>query len=178
MLKEYALELLFDPKTEATLLRFYEQLEHAGFGLPESVVSYQPHITLNVCNVLKLEQLELRVAEFAKAHPSFPLVLSHLGCFLAPYPVVFLAPTIPKGLFDFHADFLETVTPFISATRSYYEPDAWVPHCTLAFDFEASQLSTVVNICSAFSLPITATLSSIALVEVPKGKKVFGLKAG
>lgn len=172
-LQEYAIEFLFDEQTEKQLFAFYEQLERAGFGLPEHVVNYHPHLTLNVCTAHDLEQLELVLADFTKTCSVFPVTLSHLGCFLPPHPVVFLAPTIPQKLFDIHTDFLAQAKPFISEARAYYEPNLWVPHCTLAFGFEPNKLADVMAICVNFTLPIQAQLSSIALIAVPEGKRIY-----
>jgi len=57
-LQEYAIEFLFDAKSETILLELYDKLECSGFGLPEQVINFQPHITLNVCNILDLAKLE------------------------------------------------------------------------------------------------------------------------
>lgn len=173
MPQEYAIEFLFDEISEKRILELYAQLEQAGFGLPEEILDYQPHITLNVCTILDLEALQPALSDFAINCPSFSLELSHLGVFLAPSPVVFLAPTIRDQLFSVHKHFIHSTKGLIAATRSYYQPNHWVPHCTVAFDFELAKLPDIMKLCSSFSLPLTVSLKHLAVVEVPKGLQLF-----
>lgn len=174
-LQEYAVEFLFDDKSEAKLLDLYKKLERSGFGLPEQVINFQPHITLNVCTILDLAKLEFVLTEFCTKQACFDLTLSHLGCFLKPQPIVFLAPTVTQALFALHAELLRQLQPCIAATRSYYEPNEWVPHCTVAFGFEEQKLTEIMGLCTHFSLPLTIKLKSIAVVAVANGQTLFNL---
>ncbi len=173
--QEYAIEFLFDLKSKQHIQNLYDKLERSGYGLPEQVINFQPHITLNVCKILDTVKLECALTEFCAEHRGFPLTLSHLGCFLNPQPVVFLAPTATHSLFAIHAELIKKLSPFISATRSYYEPNSWVPHCTVAFGFEEQKLTEIMGLCTHFSLPLTIKLKSIAVVAVANGQTLFNL---
>lgn len=171
--REYAIELLFAKPSEATVLELFAQLKEAGFGLPDRVLDYHPHITLNVCQVLDLEGLEHYIQGFCQRTRAFGLELSYLGAFPASKSVLFLGPTIKQRLFNLHKVFLKGARPFIKATRSYYEPDNWVPHCTLAFDLNPADLNQALATISQTPLPIAVNLAQLALVEVPKGQMLY-----
>ncbi len=174
-LQEYAIEFLFDAKSETILLELYDKLERSGFGLPEQIINFQPHITLNVCNILDVAKLESVLREFCAKQASFDLTLSHLGCFLQPQAIVFLAPTVTQTLFAFHAELIRQLQPCISATRSYYEPNHWVPHCTVAFGFKEQKLTEIMRLCTDFTLPLAVKLKSIAVVAVPNGQTLLDI---
>ncbi len=172
-ISEYAIELLFDETSETRILETFRRLKSAGFGLPETVIDYHPHITLNVCQVLDFEGLERYIKHFAKKTQALALEFSYLGAFPAEKSVLFLGPTIKQLLFDVHSSFLEGARHFIQATRTYYEPNLWVPHCTLAFGLSNQDLTAAFGIAAQTLLPLGSRLNQLSLVAVPSGKMLY-----
>ena len=53
----------------------------------------------------------------------------------------------------------------------HYEPGSWIPHLTLAPRLHLQDLATVAKVVYDV-LPVTATLSSLTLVDTSTGRRV------
>ena len=107
-----------------------------------------------------------------KEHPPFPIAFSSLGTFPSPEGVVFLGITSAEPLMRIGSSVQAALGNFSGSVNRIFSPGVWVPHCTLAMGLPLDRIPLAIQVCQHIPLPISATVESIALVEVPSGKEV------
>ncbi|GIV97098.1 MAG: 2'-5' RNA ligase [Herpetosiphonaceae bacterium] len=167
----YAIELFLDPQAAGEVRRLWDALAQSGVSSRMLERPYRPHISLAVCDDLDLAAAEQELVAFARRMAVFPVSLSSLACFLTDPTVLFLGVTTTSELLDMHRDFHRSFAAYAHMPWSYYVPDQWVPHCTLAFGLEPTLLPKAVEVCRQQPLPIRARLEQIAIVNVPSGQE-------
>jgi 2'-5' RNA ligase len=136
----HALELLFDPATEAEIRDVWARLEAARLPslATRSHRRHRPHVTLVVA-----ERIEPAGLNGARHH----LTATHLDITLYS-PAVFqrsgvlylsVVPTM--ALLQLHQEAHAALRGSLVKPWYTYSPDTWVPHCTLAQDLDRAQLA-------------------------------------
>jgi 2'-5' RNA ligase len=169
----YTIVLYFNQQTEALIRSYWERLanENISTELPDSGI--RPHITLAIYEELNCQSCESELANFAREASHLTIPITHLGIFNNPDSVLFLAPTATKELLDFHARIHTCLLSKAQKSWEIYQPGAWVPHCTLAMNLNAQQLSRAVSICSDIHLPIELRATQIGAVEFVSAEELF-----
>lgn len=169
----YALQLTFDPDTDAMvrgLWRRFAQM-HMTHHLSES--ANRPHVTLAVYAELDLVLAESTLSHLARCHGRLPLTFSHIGCFVRPSAVAFLAPIVTVDLLSLHRRACETFAKVGREPVGLYVPGQWVPHCTIAMHMEDRVLPEVIEVGQEIHLPWTGFVTGVAVVEVSPTVPLF-----
>jgi 2'-5' RNA ligase len=140
-----ALEIFFDPDSEAAVRQLWARLEAAG--LPSLAMRthrrHRPHVSLAVAQRIDTTRLE-------KAHQC--LAATHLDITLyspAVFPrngVLYLSVVPTRALLRLHKEVHAALEGSLVESWRTYSVDAWVPHCTLAQDFDPTQLARGVEL--------------------------------
>lgn len=162
----YAVELYVDPATEAVVRQVWDRLAEAGVSASMRESGYRPHVSLGVSDGLDLEGASAALAVLARQWPPFELTFSYLGVFRTSTATLFLGVTATRALLALHAEFQARFQPYAPGLWAYYRVDAWVPHCTLAFDLPLSQVPAAVAIAQEIALPITVQAVALGLTAV------------
>ncbi len=162
----YAVELYVDPATETIVRQVWDRLAEAGVSASMRESGYCPHVSLVVSDDLDLEGAGAALEALARRQPPFELTFSYLGVFRTSEATVFLGVTATRTLLALHAEFQARFQPFARGVWDYYRVDAWVPHCTLAFDLPSSQVPAAVAIAQEVALPITAQAVALGITAV------------
>lgn len=162
----YAVELYLDPATEAVVRQVWDRLAEAGVSASMRESGYRPHVSLGVSDGLDLEGAGAALEALAGRRSPFKLTFSYLGVFRSSEATVFLGVTVTRALLALHAEFQARFQPFAQGLWDYYRVDAWVPHCTLAFDLPPSQVPAAVAIAQEVALPITAQAVALGITAV------------
>ena len=106
----YAIEMYFDKETEEKIMSLAKKVADAGLSTKYLEWKTRPHITLAVFNDVGEDRCTELLERFAKAHKAIPAFLESVGMF--------------------------NETKFDSTGWEWYQPDVWVPHCTVALTSE------------------------------------------
>lgn len=133
-----ALELLFDPSTEAAIKAIWAQLETAGVPTLASWTHrrHQPHVTLAVADRIEVPQDQSAADRLAATH----LDITLYSPAVFPRPGVLYLSVVPTlALLRLHEQ-VHAAGHNMVAPRDGYSVGGWMPHCTLAQDLTRAQL--------------------------------------
>ncbi len=141
----HALELLFDPTTEAEIKDAWARLDAAG--LPSLATRthrrHRPHATLAVAERIETTRRQEARDRLAAAHLDVtlcsPAVFQQSG-------VLYLSVVPTLALLRLHREVHAALGDSLVAPWDTYAVDAWVPHCTLAQDLTRAQLARGVEL--------------------------------
>lgn len=162
----FAVELRFDTLTEERIFDVWNAIHEAGISSSLVEAGYRPHISLGVCNRLESSAFEAEFSTFVASVAPFPLSLSSVGIFATSEGVIFLGVTVTEQLLNIHSAFHGFFEKHAQEQREYYAVGMWVPHCTIAFGLSERQIAEAVTVCRQISLPISAEVTGVGLVEV------------
>ncbi|MCY3712450.1 MAG: 2'-5' RNA ligase family protein [Gemmatimonadetes bacterium] len=175
----YAIELFYDDASEQAVRHIWDGLGTA-LGQPSlSELGSRPHVSLAVYgDDLHTNDFPERLLEFARSIDPFDFTLSSLGTFAGQEGVVFLAPVVTRRLLEVHAQFHEVFSKHKDAGMGYYLPGHWVPHCTIAIDLSAAEVTEALAYCREVFQPISGRFQEIGLVEFRPVKERFTCALG
>ena len=162
----FAVELYFDPSTEACIRGAWKAIDEAGINSAMLKGGYRPHVSLGVCNHIELNAFAQELSTFAASVAPFRLSFPNIDIFSTSESVVFLGVTVTEQLLNVHARFHEIFKKHAQEQREYYAVGRWTPHCTLAFGLSEQEIAEVVKICRQFALPLSTEVREIGVVEV------------
>lgn len=91
----------------------------------------RPHLTLacfnDVNEILCIEKLR----KFVQNYNVMPACIGSVGMF-NDTKTIFLSPIMNSSLYQFQRELHEELVDYDSDGLSWYFPDCWVPHCTIA----------------------------------------------
>ncbi len=156
--------LFFDEEGDQTVRDIWQTL--ADDNVSDSMISkgIAPHLTLGMIPYEKQHNFRNALEAFAKRLSLTPVNIPHFGFFTAPSTILFLGVTMTDALYTLHRQFYKELHEYIDL-ESYYIPDQWIPHVTLADGFKPEELSQSLRICQQVRLPINIYANRIALVE-------------
>lgn len=162
----YAIELFYDDDSERAVRECWDGLG-AALGKPSlSELGARPHVSLAVYDDdLDTAGFPERLLEFAQSIDPFEFRLSSVGTFPGNEGVVFLAPVVTRRLLAVHARFHEVFSRYGESGMAYYLPGNWVPHCTVAIDLAADEVTEAMAYCRGAFQPVKGRFQEIGLVE-------------
>jgi 2'-5' RNA ligase len=172
----FAIMLTMDPATTGKIERIERDIaavhhEHRPFDS-----DMRPHITLAACQHLDVSRCKLVMDEYANRGLMTTFHFGSLGVFTLESAVVFAAPVVTNDLLEGHRWFHQRLAEIASGPAVSYQPDNWVPHCTLAERIPKSLLPDVITIASAMSLPLRGQLEAVHLAEFPAARILHAVK--
>lgn len=175
----YAIELFYDDASERAVRDIWDGLGTV-LGQPSlSELGARPHVSLAVYgDGLDTTGFPERLCEFARSVAPFEFKLSSFGTFPGSEGVVFSAPVVTRQLLAVHERFHELFSPYENAGMDYYLPGNWVPHCTVAIDLSAAEVTEAVGYCREAFQPISGRFREIGLVEFRPVKELFTFGLG
>jgi 2'-5' RNA ligase len=174
----YAVELSFDPRTEAAVRRVWDDLAREGVNDFMSGFGSHPHISLAVFDDLVVADADREIAEFARRLTPVPVVLSSIGVFAGNAGVVFFGAVVTDELLAAHQELHRRLHPVARGTWSIYERSEWVPHCTLTQDMPVDRIPRAVEIARRATLPLRGTLERVSLVKFRPVEGIFSTELG
>jgi 2'-5' RNA ligase len=162
-----ALELLFDPSTEAAIKDLWARLETAGVPSLASRTHrrHRPHISLSVAEQIKTDQLQGACERLAATHLDLtlysPAVFPRRG-------VLYLTVVPTLALLRLHDQVHAVLRHSMVSPRELYAVGAWIPHCTLAQELTRPQITRGIDLLHEQPV-ITAHVSSAGLLDTTTG---------
>ncbi len=160
----YAVELHFDDESRAALVTLSTQVHVTCGGMDLVAAGGAPHVSLALFDRLDPGQLQPLLMIFATQVAPFPLHFAAIGTFPGDQGVLYLAPVVTLQLLTRHRDFHAQLTAAGLSSNALYQPNRWVPHCTIGFRLPVAALGNGVDLCRAASWPTTVLVSAIRLI--------------
>ncbi|MGH0541736.1 2'-5' RNA ligase family protein [Bacillus cereus] len=126
----------------------------------------EPHITLADYNELDIHLYTEKLEEFVAVQENMAAITFPSVGIFPTNGTIFLAPTITDELLRLHHSYHDYFKTFHDNLNSYYVPEKWVPHCTIANRLHANQfLSVMEYIYEKFDYAI-ASIEKLKLIKV------------
>jgi len=168
----FAVNIYFDPETEALLQRYWKALDHAN--IPNKTQrAFRPHITLCIFDDINCDDCECYINQVSSQLSMHAITLDHIGIFNNGQKVLFLAPAPNEKMLRMHKEIYETLAQYARNPWKLYHPNEWVPHSTLANDLEEEELMRALAIALEIPLPIHTEISQIGIIEFDPIHTIF-----
>lgn len=160
----YAIELYLEDKYASKVKSLWQKLADDGISTTMLENGCQPHITLGVFEELDEYAIINLLDPFFDAVQVPMLDFAVLGCFPAT-SVLHCLPTVTNPLLALHSQFHEKISPIVANPVLYYQPNHWVPHCTIAIELTVETLSRAFEEVLVDWQPFQSQFKAIALVD-------------
>jgi 2'-5' RNA ligase len=164
----HAVELLFDPTTEAAIKGVWARLETAGVPSLASRTHrrHRPHISLSVAERIDTGQLQGARDFLGATHLDVTLYAPAVF----PSPGVLYLSVIPTlALLRLHEEVHAALRDSMIGPRDGYSVGGWMPHCTLAQDLTRAQLLRGIDLLHDQPV-VTAHIKSAGLLDTTTGE--------
>lgn len=170
----YAVSLFFDEETDRWIRQAWQAIEDAGVSSFLSRGPYHPHLTMAIFEWANVAHVREELTAIATGIDSFRVLFPSIGIFPGDEGVVFLAATMSETLFDLHQRLHQALYLHCRNPVSYYLPNIWNPHCSLARGLTPEQITSAVIPCRAmFRDTLEGSITAIGLVDTPAEVEVF-----
>jgi 2'-5' RNA ligase len=141
----HALELLFDPDSEAKVKSVWDRLEAAGLPslATRSHQQHRPHVTLAVAERIEATRIQDGQDRLAATHLDVTL---HSPAVFQRSGVLYLSVVPTLELLGLHQQVHAALHDSLVGSWGVYSVGAWVPHCTLAQGLTREQLARGIDL--------------------------------
>ncbi|MBE9466748.1 MAG: 2'-5' RNA ligase family protein [Bacteroidetes bacterium] len=158
----YAIELLFDTKSENKIFELVETLKKHKIKNKFLEVKSKPHIALSVFD--KIDENEvinlIKNIEIKKMKIS----MNGIGTFHGKENTIYLIPKATTELLNFQKSLHKQLLSY-SNCWDYYYPENWIPHCTVAMNVADDKFLNAFKLIRENFSPINATIKKINLIK-------------
>jgi hypothetical protein len=136
---------LLEPSANQEVLSLWETFG-SDCGLTSLYFTPHPHISWQIADIYDERELPKTLCDIAQSSKPFRIRCSGVGLFTGIEPVIYILIVKDDGLINFHEMIWRKLRPLSSVPNPHYDPDAWVPHITLAHrDVNPENLDCVMN---------------------------------
>ncbi len=171
----FAIELLFDPKTNAAVRKIGKRMEINGIPFALNRPGASPHISLAGFNHPRGRKLRTHLKKIALKSRRFSFRLPKAGVFRSE-GVLFLRPDKSAELLKIHLELHKVLRGAVMGSNPHYLPKNWVPHCTLGLSLSPPQLRKALKILRVMKPDIKGACCRLALVEYYPFKEMAAFK--
>lgn len=165
----YAVELFFDPVTEALIKHTWADIAEKA-KLPNKmndIKGIRPHLTLGAFGTVDSERFMAGLFHLSAQQAPFEISLDSLGIFNGTHGVLFFAPAANRTLLDFHKNFYELLSKFATSWDPNYLPGKLVFHCSLNIGLDKGELMRAATAAMDTPLPMLVRAESVGLLKLP-----------
>jgi 2'-5' RNA ligase len=161
----YGVIAIFDEYTDRIIRRIWEGLREESLSFyADEVIDRVPHITLASYEKLDERSFMKRMNDIYTSQMSIDISFNSLGSFFKS-GALYLSPIMTGDLKKLHNKHHLAFKDLSEHSSSRYQPDGWIPHCTLANRLSAAKLAEVFTYCIGMST-ITGKITKIGLIKV------------
>ena len=172
----YAVELFFNNELEMKILGLWQKLAAVGITSTLLDIDARPHLCLAVLNDADAAKLCQLVEDFAESVSSFAIDFDSIGSFDTDERVVFLRPVKNDGLREVHSNFHQRLKAENLHSHSYYVPENWQPHCTIAMNVEEPRFKKAIEHCRRAEHRFYGEIIGIGVIEFRPIKELAKFK--
>lgn len=162
----YAFVGYLDHETEVNFQGLWKDLSEkdiSQYGVETK--GKRPHITIADYDNLDKNKFIQLADKLYEDKQKIDMALNILGTFINS-GTLFIAPTLSTNLLDFHRSHHNYFRTFNQNENSFYLPDKWSPHCTIASRLDEDKMVQAFRYCKNNIDKIYSKLSEIALIEL------------
>lgn len=159
---------LIDESHSRTVVEIRRRLNDE-LGIRTPIHNHYPHFSYQVANQYDDEKLARVIRRLSKEQEPLTVRTNGIGVFSDSEPFIVYVPLVRDAqLSQFHERVWDRTTSAGTGFQSYYRPDHWTPHVTIA-SVEKADLGGVVDLMSEYSLRWELEIDTIAAIqgEVP-----------
>jgi 2'-5' RNA ligase len=161
---------LLDERQYAVVEQIWAELER-GLGLRGVYATPYPHFSYHVARAYQMEQLETALAHLVNGLRPLTVTTAGLAIFTGTQPVLYVPVVRTPELSRLHQALWREVSRVASGIESYYAPERWLPHISLAFgDLAEHSLSGAMRLLSTRDFTWELPIDNVAIIE-DTGKK-------
>ena len=154
----------------ARLESIWDDLEQS-LGLRGYHFAPYPHFTWQGGQGYDPERLRAVLESLAGQTAPFPVRTNGLGLFTGEQPVIFIPLVKTAELTALHRKIWQALEPAGSGFSSYYHPDNWVPHISLAFlDVTPANIGALMERLAFHSYNWNMQIENFAFLNQPEGE--------
>lgn len=161
----YAIEVYFDRETEQKIFALWQHLREANYPCTMLQANYRPHVSLMVSEGIKRAKLESALHEWSSTQSPISLTFSTVTTFPGDGGVVFLKVDASAFLRQWQQSTWENFSHLLEEPRSYYEPNVWVPHCTITERVEIGEREALIAYCQQLPWPRQGLGGAVGIAE-------------
>jgi 2'-5' RNA ligase len=162
----YALVAYLNNETEDEFNRLWKYLSENNITqYGAETKNKRPHITIADYENLDKERFVNLLSKFYLDKSKIEISLNILGAFIKS-GTLYLAPTLSTELLYFHKNHHNYFKEFDENENSFYLPEGWIPHCTIASRLSDDDMMQAYKYCKNHSNINYAKLNEIALIEI------------
>lgn len=141
----HAIVSVLDPEHYALVEALWQELE-VDCGLAGVRATPVPHFSWHIAESYDFDALQATVRRFAGLTRPFSIHTTGLGLFTRESPVLFIPIVRTNLLSKIHQKIWDRATPLSQNSSTFYAPELWIPHITLAHrDVSLPSLCCVVE---------------------------------
>jgi 2'-5' RNA ligase len=166
----HAVVSLLDVEASTEIRAAWARLE-SELGLHGVLVMPHPHFSYQVAGGYDRTGVESTLAGLAEEIAPFEIHTNGIATFEGQWPVVYVVVKKDPALQALHLRVWNACLPHAAAPVSYYRPEAWIPHVTLAHGEERNsvplstdQVRSVLDLVNPKEFEWTITVDNLALV--------------
>jgi 2'-5' RNA ligase len=164
----FGVSLWFDEAFEDAVRAVWRAVAEAGVATKLVDGPYRPHVTLGVWERVDRPAADEALAALTAARAPFAVRFDAFGAFSGPVPGLFATPTVTTRLRELHESAYAMLAPHAHEPTARRVPEAWNPHCTLAWGLPAERLPAALAVAlRALPLPITGMADRVGLIDTP-----------
>lgn len=161
----FAVELYFDPQTEARVRALWETLACEGVNSYQIDVGARPHVSLAVLTQFDAECLRADMEQFGQITPRLPVELASAGSFATAEGVVYIAPAATPELLETHRRYHDRLSRLQVRAIDYYLPGRWTPHCTVGTHVSTDKMPQALRMCRESSVFGAGCFQEVGLIR-------------
>ena len=165
----FAIELMFDSVSDASIRHMGLQLEQNGVPTSFSIKGSSPHFALSVFEEYETTPLLTGLKKVASSTPPLRFQLSSLGTFPGKEGALFLAPSADPALLDLHMRVHRLIKGRVQGPWTHYAPGHWFPHCTVGINLSPIFLTKGYKVLQKKDFSMNGTCDRLTLVEFRPG---------
>jgi len=175
----FAIQLFFDSKVEQSIRTIWQEMAENNVAPYLGTSGNRPHISLALCDDLDKATCQAKLETWAAGVKPLPVSFQQLGLFPAPGAVVFAGPVVTRELLALQREVDELLDGCcVWPEYDYYRPGKWIPHCTLAMEFDDALLPRALDIASHLTLPLNGQIIGVGVIEFRPVKHLFDFEMG
>ena len=124
-----------------------------------------PHLSYQGATKYNFAKLEDQLRRFAKRTRRFRVHAGGMGIFTGFTPTLYIPVVRTPELSRFQLSLWKSISSTGSGLNPYYEPEAWVPHITLAQGISERTLTRVVLSLARKEIELDIKIDNLAVIE-------------
>ncbi len=174
----YSIELYFDLQFEDKIRRLWNDLAESGVPSILHQIGSRPHISLAVLESIKDVQVSQLVGKFIQKYSEFSIEFPAIALIPGEQKTVFLAPITNLILLEMQRTLYHLLKNNSFFPLERYEPNKWLPHCSISKELSSSDALKTVNISQNSTVTGTAKVIELGIIEFRPRKEIisYGLK--